>query len=130
MNLFSLGNFSLHSGGMTNFRIDCEAFSDDDLRAIASIGYGLIPPFSEVYGIPQGGLRFANAMRLYQTWDSNRRLIVDDVLTTGASFKDALNLTEAKGSYSDIGLVIFARGPCPSWVTPIFELNKEMWHGS
>jgi hypothetical protein len=48
-------------------------------------------------------------------------LIVDDVLTTGASM-EAARAKLWPGSLP-LGVVIFARGPCPDWVWPIFRLD-------
>lgn len=49
-------------------------------------------------------------------------VIVDDVLTTGESME------EMRLHYSSrtIGVVLFARGKCPDWVTPIFSLCSDL----
>lgn len=74
----------------------------------------------DVVGIPRGGLRFAAALRPYAVLHSDTVLIVDDVLTTGASMKEMRSLKESQG-YHTIGLVIFARKQPPTWVEPIFR---------
>ena len=119
-NLFKQGNFILHSGEMSDFLIDCSALSDDALAALARRAAQLVGPFCSVRGIPSGGLRFAEAMKSYATPHQGPHLIVDDVATTGKSFE------EARESSGDIGLVIFARGPIPGWVTPLFLLNLPL----
>lgn len=67
--------------------------------------------------MPRGGLRLAEALKLYVT--EGALLIVDDVLTTGASMEEFRNGREA------LGAVIFARGHCPSWVVPLFQMDAE-----
>ena len=46
-------------------------------------------------------------------------LIVDDVLTTGASMEHE----RARCSGRTIGVVLFARGPCPEWIHPVFRMD-------
>jgi len=118
--LFRSGYFRLHSGGQSEFKIDCDQLSDDDLRALALIGRLLVRPFGDVLAIPSGGTRFARQMLNYAT--EGPTLLVDDVLTTGQSMRDAW--TDSGRPYFPSGLVIFARGPCPFWVTPIFSMTR------
>lgn len=116
--MFKLGNFILHSGQTSNFLIDCKSLTLDDLDALAYYGSTLIGPFQNAIGIPQGGLRFAAALAKYATHNpKDLPLIVDDVLTTGNS------MIETKGTTVAKGLVIFARGPIPSWVKAIFTMG-------
>jgi len=68
--------------------------------------------FGAVEGVPSGGLRFAEALRQYQS--AGPLLIADDVLTTGASME------LHRAGRDALGVVIFARGPCPAWVAPKF----------
>ncbi len=72
-------------------------------------------PFRKVEGIPRGGMKFAEALRPYAKPDAGLLLLADDVLTTGESMERA----RAGGTYV-IGVVAFARGPWPKWVTPLF----------
>jgi hypothetical protein len=118
MNLFRLGHFNLHSGGVSRWKIDCDALTDLDWQALAVMAVERLPPFGKVEGIPQGGLRFAEALRQYAT--QGPVLIVDDVATTGNSFKD-----QRAGREDVIGVVIFARGKCPPWVTALFTLGSK-----
>jgi len=46
-------------------------------------------------------------------------LVVDDVWTTGGSMLKHLNGRTAKGA------VLFARGPTPAWVVPLFRMTVE-----
>lgn len=119
MTLFNLGDFPLHAGGRSDFKIDCDALTDVDLLALASLVPAIVPPFSSVVGVPTGGCRFASLIAPPDP-DADLTLIVDDVLTTGGSMEEMR--TQVDGSSH--GLVIFARGPCPDWVTPIFRLTQ------
>ena len=112
MPLFNLGDFKLHSGVDSNWIIDCNELTDDDLACLAHIGRALVGSFGEVHGIPNGGLRFATALTKYSTIGPT--LIVDDVFTTGVSMNKRYTGNEK-------GLVIFSRNRnVPDWITPIF----------
>lgn len=118
MNLFQLGNFTLHSGATSAWKIDCDALTDDDLAALAVMAAEQLSPFSIVVGVERGGVRFAQAMHKHVDPDGIV-LIVDDVLTTGASME------EIRKRWSDehtMGLVIFARSQPPGWVTALFQM--------
>lgn len=120
-NLFQHGSFTSHSGLTLSWKIDCDALTGDDLDALAHMVVPHLPPFGAVYGIPRGGVEFARHLTPFVSDRSKLMLIVDDVLTTGASF------VEARWTKFDaVGLVIFARGPCPDWVYPIFQLGEWM----
>ena len=82
------------------------------------VGKMVVGKFGKVVGIPEGGTRFATFMRSLTDKDSRRTLVVDDVLTTGKSMRAALEREDVDA----IGLVIFARGPCPRRVQAIFTL--------
>jgi orotate phosphoribosyltransferase len=119
MSLFQLGDFTLHTGGKSDLKIDCDALTDDDITVLAHVIQENMPPFSTVVGIPKGGLRLANALQQYTKADANRILIVDDVLTTGRSMREAY--TVWKRDHNEvIGCVIFARGPLPVWLEPVW----------
>lgn len=120
-NLFQSGKFTLHGGAESSFKIDCEALTEADLDCLARMISDLVGPFSCVYGVPTGGVRIANALRKYSTGTPWPNLIVDDVLTTGASMEEEY----AKHAGKHIGAVIFARGPVPSWVTPLFTMRHK-----
>lgn len=122
--LFQAGDFHLHSGGRSRFKIDCDALSDDDLRVLAEIVASRFS-FSAVTGIPAGGLRFAQHLKRL-TPEPNRNadalklpiLLVDDVWTTGASMREARDKMEPR--LPVVGIVIFARGEVERWVHPLF----------
>jgi hypothetical protein len=117
--LFKFGWFASHSGFQLPWKIDCEdGLRDEDWNALASIVAGKFG-FSDVYGIPRGGTKFARALAPFCE-PGYPTLIVDDVLTTGRSFEDA----RQRFSANCIGVVVFARGRCPDWVWPIFTVNE------
>ena len=125
-NLFQYGDFKLSSGITSKWKIECDALTVFDLRALAFMAFKILPRrFYIVDGVPTGGLLFAEAMRQYATI-SAPTLIVDDVLTTGASM-ERMKASRTHPRGEPMGLVIFARGPCPPWVQAIFQLPKELW---
>lgn len=109
--LFNIQPFVSHSGLKLDWKIDCDALGAEDLMALAKLISRRFK-FGSVLGIPTGGVGLAFALKPYIT--VGPRLIVDDVLTTGASMEEAHTLPD------DIGVVIFARGPHSDWITPIF----------
>lgn len=111
--LFQSGSIRLHSGETSSWKIDCDALTDQDLTTLAAMAITHFSTIGKVEGVPRGGLRFAKALSVY-SGDSGPLVIVDDVLTTGASMEAQRAGREARG------VVIFARGPCPAWVTPLF----------
>lgn len=124
---FKTGEFRLHSGAVSNFKIECDALTDDDWRTLAMLLAERLPEFSHVEGVPQGGTKLAEHMQPYAIPGPVRQLIVDDVLTTGASMEEhrLLRAEEWGIPRSDIfGACVFARGPHPSWVFPLFTLNE------
>ena len=119
MGLFKLGDFTLHSGSKSYWKIDCDALADEDWATLARMVYESVGKFRKVVGIPQGGLKLAKALKSYRFLNPQYpTLIVDDVLTTGNSME------KMKKSLSGdcIGAVVFARGKCPSWITPLLSV--------
>lgn len=117
-NLFQRGNFPLHSGQTSRFKIDCDALTLGDWKTLADL-ISRNFRFREVVGIPTGGLLLAYALEKYIEPDSSLPvLIVDDVLTTGGSIRQELARIP-----NSVGVVVFARGKCPERVTPIFQLE-------
>lgn len=112
--LFQTGSVTLHSGTLSNYKIDCDALTDEDIETIALMIRDIVLPFGEVVGVPRGGLRLAEELERYIT--AGPRLVVDDVLTTGNSMNELYK-------EGDIGAVIFARGAVPSWITPLCIIN-------
>jgi orotate phosphoribosyltransferase len=130
MGFLQLYDFVMHSGQPSYFKIECDCLDTKDIETIAKLIVNqvlVLEPFGMVYGIPIGGLRIANALDKYCTHDSNKLLIVDDVLTTGNSMTEAKQKWLKKGieDKNIMGAVIFARGkikPKENWVKPLFQL--------
>lgn len=132
MNLFETGDYILHSGQKTNFKIECDALTDEDIETLARL-IGQRYAFGKVFGVPRGGVRLADALQPYCRPEHNHYwLIVDDVITTGTSMeKYRQEIAQRPADLEDvgewvvpefIGVVIFARGTCPYWITPIFQM--------
>jgi len=122
MNLFKLGDFILHSGQKSYWKIDCDALTTEDWVTLARIVYESVGKFRKAIGIPIGGLKLAKALKSYQFSNPEYPiLIVDDVLTTGKSMERLRQEINDKC----IGVVVFARGECPDWITPLFKVNFE-----
>ena len=123
--LFNIGNYKLSSGRESKLKIDCDFLTDEDWEALAQIAVHLLPLFSRVEGVPTGGLKFAKALEKYTCSKlcgaDGKLLICDDVLTTGGS------MIKQRAGREAIGIVVFARGICPSWVTPILPLNENLY---
>jgi hypoxanthine phosphoribosyltransferase len=127
--LFERNDFTSHGGLNLSWKINCDALTDDDIETLAFVISKHVK-FSSVIGIPNGGLRLATALEKYATDNSGQgishytrmTLIVDDVLTTGTSMEQA----RKKILGPTRGIVIFARGDCPVWVTPIFRLTHSV----
>jgi hypothetical protein len=123
VSLFVPGEFTSHSGLALPFKIDCDALSNADLDCLAQV-YARRQQFSDVYGVPSGGTRFAEALRRYTTPNGSFILLADDVLTTGAAITELRAEWPESMHWTILGVVLFARGPCPDWVTPIFQLGE------
>lgn len=114
-NLFQRKTFTTHSGKVAHYKIECDALTDEDIETLAWL-ISKRGDIKEVHGIPRGGDRLAAALRKYCT-PSGVTLIVDDVLTTGKS----MEVARAKIGQYAVGVVIFARASCPSWIQPLFK---------
>jgi len=121
MGLFQQGRFKLHSGKMSWFKIDCAFLAPEDWASIAKLISEYFD-FKEVIGIPTGGLKLAEALSFYKKNKPELpTLLVDDVLTTGNSMEKFRQKIEGQV----IGVVLFARGECPSWIMPVFDMRMK-----
>lgn len=116
--LFQVGNFTLHSGEQSTWKVECDSPAVG-WHGLAMMARERIAHYSAIYPVPRGGIPFAEALRSVLTEDENAPvLVVDDVLTTGASIIEVM--AQHPGSR---GLVAFARGPLPPrvdalWIQP------------
>jgi len=111
MSLFQLGKFTSHAGHSLDWKIECDALTDDDWECLAKMISDRIM-FHEVVGIPRGGNKLAAALQKYcekKEGVITYRLVVDDVWTTGTSMKAVLQ-------EGDFGYVVFARNEIPSYM--------------
>lgn len=118
--LFTWGRFTAASGRTLDWKIECDALTPADWRCFAEIVVPHIPVVTEVIGIPTGGEAFAQAIRdvgFDQDAGAGRRLIVDDVWTTGGSVAKVYQP-------GDFVVVAFARGPVPTHVTAVWQLEE------
>lgn len=127
--MFQDGKFTSHSGLELDYKLECDSLTDADWKCIAELVARKVQ-FKRVVGIPTGGtklatllMRHAHEIRLGSS--DGPVLVVDDVLTTGDSFREAKARLVAEGENSNniVGVVLYARGPCPWWVTPVFCLG-------
>ena len=126
MGLFTKQDIVLHSGQKTDFKIECDDLSYSDVETLCYLISKRFK-FYNAFGVPNGGIKFAECLTQYRACVYDTKLpilIVDDVLTTGKSineFEKAIRPHYIK-KHKVIGVVIFARGKCPSWVTPMFQM--------
>jgi len=118
MTILINGYFTLHAGGESDFKIDCDSLTDADINEIAKfVGRRII--FSKVLGVPKGGSRLANALKQYEEGPKYPLLLVDDVWTTGK----AMNSIKKRLKGDVIGFVIFARTKPEDWVRALFYVG-------
>jgi len=127
IDLFQTGNFVSHAGLNLTWKIEMDAISDAEWECLAKmISEVENRQFSEVIGIPRGGIKLQNALSNYTSGHcADPILIVDDVWTTGGSFREFSeigiieSLTQDKGWF---GWCIFARTPTRNPVRALFDM--------
>jgi hypothetical protein len=105
MNLFNRGKFLSHAGLELDWKIECDALTDEDWECLAKM-ISEKTEFRSVYGIPRGGTKLATALVKYCNPTSPIHLVVDDVWTTGKSMREVMKP-------GDMGFVVFARQKIP-----------------
>lgn len=138
MSLFQKGSFELHSGTHSDWKIECDNISNDEMEILAKLIAERVEPFSRVASVsedlnnPAARLRgylayYASSILETETW-----LLVDDVFTTGSSMSTALRHIEESYALIDrfppniIGAVIFARTEPFGWITPLFSIAPRI----
>lgn len=125
--LLQHGDFRLSSGTISNLRIECDALTDEDIETCARLIIARVPRFSQVVPVPRGGDRLAEALRPRCTPGADLFLVVDDVLTTGASIGRTRATIHPETRVH--GAVIFDRRSTSDpyqplhWVTSLFTLT-------
>ena len=109
----------MHSGESSDFKIECDELTHESLGTLAYI-ISKNFKFSEVYGIPNGGTKLAKRLKQFIDVEANQVLIVDDVLTTGNSMREAFRMFPFDNV---VGVVLFARDICPNNVYSIFNME-------
>ena len=110
--LFTVGDFISHAGLPLKWKIECDAISPEQWSALATmIMEYQTEPFSKVVGIPRGGLALQYALEPYVTEGDYPWLVVDDVYTTGTSFREFCTNKHTMFAYK---WCVFARKPIPS----------------
>lgn len=136
MNLFQTGTFTLRSGEVSVYKIECDALTDDDWDGLAVMAFQFLPQFCHAIGVPRGGLKFADSLnRVGKNFGNSTGnevhpvLIAEDVVTTGGSMERFKESIERKDTLSTnlpgfIGISVFARKETwPDWVIPLFPLT-------
>lgn len=119
-NLFQAIEFTTHAKLKSNWKIECDALCDDDWITLARLGSCMVESFGRAYGIPNGGLKFAEALNEFSDKSSSQIIIVDDVCTTGTSLIEFSKQFE----YQPLAVVAFNRGSfSPWWLCSIFQCN-------
>lgn len=126
--LFRWGEFTSHSGVKLPFKIDCDVLSDADIIGIANYIRSKAR-WTVTYSISSGGDRLAEELLKRESL-SRKVIIVDDVLTTGASMEKqkAQLLKEPHNGIKEkdvIGWVIFARSKPPNWINAVFTMPED-----
>jgi hypothetical protein len=119
--MFNWGEFESNAGLKLPFKLELDDLTDADWHCLARI-VARRQRFTHVEGVPTGGLKFAAALEPYALGEVDYYpdlLIVDDVLTTGGSME------RQRAGRRAHGVVVFARGNVPAWITPIFELSPR-----
>ena len=124
--LFESGSFKLHSGEVSQFKIECDVLQPHSLETLCAIVAEKYI-FGEVIGVPTGGIRIEKMLKKYCVPTNEYVLIVDDVLTTGESMEEIrTKILEETPNVLINGVVLFARGECPDWVDAVFQ----MWNNN
>jgi len=107
--LFEVGDFTSHAGNKLAWKIECDAIRPEWWDGLARMIMDYqTEPFSKVVGIPRGGMALAHAMEKYVTPGDHPWMVVDDVYTTGTSFREFCTDNQTMFAYK---WCAFARKP-------------------
>ena len=130
IDLFQQCNFKSHAGLDLTWKIECDAVSDAEWECFAKMISEIeVRQFSKVVGIPRGGIKLQNALSHYVSGnDTDPVLIVDDVWTTGTSFREFTEIQLIKNDIEQngwFGWCIFARTQATDGVTALFQMPAK-----
>ena len=112
VNLFQKVDFISHAGIPLKWKIECDAIKPEEWDCFATMIMDYqTEPFSRVVGIPRGGLPLQYALERYITKGDHPWLVVDDVYTTGTSFREFCTTKDTMWAHK---WVVFARKPIPT----------------
>ena len=128
--LFQQSNFKSHAGLDLTWKIECDAISDAEWECFARMISEIeTRQFSKVVGIPRGGVKLQNALSNYVSGNADDPiLIVDDVWTTGTSFREFTEIQTIKDDIEQkdwFGWCIFARTMTDSKVSALFQMPEK-----
>ena len=125
LELFQKIDFISHAGIPMSYKIECDAISKTEWSALAEMIMDFEKrPFSKVVGIPRGGLPLQWALEPYVTEGNHPWMVVDDVYTTGTSFREFCTTKETMFAHK---WVIFARKPINPYdeISALFTMPGE-----
>lgn len=122
-----LAPVTLHSGRRSEYKIECDEFTDLEIDTMCQLLAKIIPPFGSVFGVPTGGTRLEDAIRPFMS--VGPALFIDDVWTTGGSMKQYHTVMKPDhGIQCDcLKVVLFTRGFAPTGVISLFDINSRLW---
>ena len=126
IDLFQKVDFTSHAGIPMSWKLECDGINEAEWSALAKmIMEYQTEPFSKVVGIPRGGLPLQYALEPYVTQGNHPWLVVDDVYTTGTSFREFCTTKETM--FAD-KWCIFARKPIPEIdrVQALFTMPEKL----
>ena len=125
VDLFQKIDFISHAGIPMSWKTECDGINESEWSALAKmIMEYQTEPFSRVVGIPRGGLPLQWAMEKYVTKGDYPWLVVDDVYTTGTSFREFCTSKDTMWAYK---WAVFARKPIPQsdGVNALFTMPQK-----
>ena len=122
IDLFQKINFISHAGLPLTWKIECDAISPEEWIVLAHIIREFEPRnWRAAVGIPRGGVALGEALNKYGTQNiDDPVLVVDDVYTTGKSFRDYV--TENYPDEEVLQWCVFARKPTEFGVKALFTM--------
>jgi len=126
MALFVDEEFTSHAGLRLGWKIEMDALDEDDWRCLAKMILEYeTRPFREAVGIPRGGKLLGDILNESSTGNPDDPvLIVDDVYTTGTSFREFIS--ENYLVTPVICWAVFARDVVSSNVNVLFQMPSSM----